>query len=399
MKIGEASGGLFADRIQDVPRSFIREILKVTTDKSMISFAGGLPNRHYFPVDQLRESTNRVFDSYATDCLQYSNSEGLPELRECIAKRYRIEQGIAIPPERILITNGSQQALDLIAKVTVNNTDPVIIEEPGYLGAIQALSLYRPRFVPVQVNDEGMDVSGLKKAVKEAPKLMYTVPNFQNPSGISYSEENRRCIADILQSCECVLVEDDPYGSLRFAGKPVGSFYHLAPEQTILLGSFSKTVVPGFRLGWVAAPEKLFDKLLIAKQASDLHTCNFTQYVLLDFLTNNDIETHLEKIRTAYGNQCRAMIAAIERDFPDNVSCTRPDGGMFLWGRLPEQMSSLALFDRAVEKKVAFVPGEPFYTRKTKTSTFRLNFSCTDVPVIEDGISRLAEAIMAMESG
>ena len=399
MKIGQSSTGLFADRIQDVPRSFIREILKVTTDKSMISFAGGLPNRQYFPVDQLRESANRVFEGYATDSLQYSNSEGLLELRERISERYRIEQGIVVPPERILITNGSQQALDLIAKVTVNDGDPVIIEEPGYLGAIQALSLYRPRFIPVKVDDDGMDLGGLKRAVQEAPKLIYTVPNFQNPSGISYSDDNRRLIAEILQSCECLLVEDDPYGSLRFKGEPAGSFHHLAPEQTILLGSFSKTVVPGFRLGWVAPPEKLFDKLLIAKQASDLHTCNFTQYVLLDFLTNNEIEAHLERIRTVYGNQCRAMIEAIEQDFPDYVDCTRPDGGMFLWGRLPEQMSSLALFDRAVAKKVAFVPGEPFYTRKTQTSTFRLNFSCTDEQVIEDGISRLAEAIVSMESG
>lgn len=397
MKTGDSSTGLFADRIQDVPRSFIREILKVTTDKSMISFAGGLPNRQYFPVEQLRESTNRVFDTYATDSLQYSNSEGLRELRECISERYRVEQKISVPPERILITNGSQQALDLIAKVTVNNGDPVLIEEPGYLGAIQALSLYRPRFIPVQVDDYGMDVSGLKSAISEAPKLLYTVPNFQNPSGISYSDENRRSIAETLQSSECVLIEDDPYGALRFEGEPVGSFHHLIPDQTILLGSFSKTVVPGFRLGWVAPPEKLFDKLLIAKQASDLHTCNFTQYVIVDFLTNNRVEDHLKKIRIAYGNQCRAMIEAIDKNFPDYVSCTRPDGGMFLWGRLPEKMSSLELFDRAVAKKVAFVPGEPFYTRQLQTSTFRLNFSCTDEQVIEDGISRLAEAIVSME--
>ena len=397
MNTVDSSRGLFADRIQDVPRSFIREILKVTTDKSMISFAGGLPNRQYFPVEQLKESTSRVFEKYATDSLQYSNSEGLRELRECISERYRIEQGILIPPERILITNGSQQALDLIAKVTVNSGDPVVIEEPGYLGAIQALSLYRPRFIPVQVDDAGMDVNGLTRAIKETPRLLYSVPNFQNPSGISYSDENRRQIADVLRRSQCLLVEDDPYGSLRFRGEPVGSFHHLIPEQTILLGSFSKTVVPGFRLGWVAPPEKLFDKLLIAKQASDLHTCNFTQYVIVDFLTNNNVEDHLNRIRIAYGNQCRTMIRAIERDFPDYVTCTRPDGGMFLWGRLPDNMSSLELFDRAVEKKVAFVPGEPFYTRQLQTSTFRLNFSCTDEKVIEDGVSRLSEAIVSME--
>jgi 2-aminoadipate transaminase len=390
--------GLFADRIQDVPRSFIREILKVTTDKSMISFAGGLPNRQYFPLDELKESTNRVFDRHNTDCLQYSNSEGLLELRECISQKYRDEQGLEIPAERILITNGSQQALDLIAKVTINDGDPVVIEEPGYLGAIQALSLYRPRFLPVKVHDEGMDVSSLEKVIKKNPKLMYTVPNFQNPSGISYSYENRSRIAEIITRSDCFLVEDDPYGALRFHGDPIKSFHHLAPDQTVLLGSFSKTVVPGFRIGWVAAPEKLCDKLLIAKQAADLHTCNFTQYVLVDFLTNNQIENHLKTIRAAYGSQCRAMLEAIERDFPDYVSCTSPHGGMFLWGRLPEKMSSLELFDRAVARKVVFVPGEPFYTRATRSSTFRLNFSCTDERVIDEGIGRLAEAIVSMES-
>ncbi len=390
--------GVFADRMQDVPRSFIREILKVTTDKSMISFAGGLPNRQYFPLEQLKESTNRVFDKRGTDCLQYSNSEGLLELRECISRRYKAEQGIDLPAERILITNGSQQALDLIAKVTINEGDPVVIEEPGYLGAIQALSLYRPRYLPIKVDAEGMDLSGLDGVISENPKMMYTVPNFQNPSGISYTHENRCRIIEIIRDSDCLLVEDDPYGSLRFQGEPVASFHHLAPEQTILLGSFSKTVVPGFRIGWVAAPEKIYDKLLIAKQAADLHTCNFTQFVLLDFLTNNEIDDHLDKIRTAYGNQCRAMIDAIERKFPDYVSCTRPSGGMFLWGNLPDTMSSLVLFEKAVRRKVVFVPGEPFYTRGTTSSAFRLNFSCTDEKVIEEGIDRLAEAIVSMES-
>ncbi|MGI9536470.1 MAG: PLP-dependent aminotransferase family protein [Desulfocapsaceae bacterium] len=390
--------GIFADRMQDVPRSFIREILKVTTDKSMISFAGGLPNRQYFPLDQLKESTNRVFDDRGTDCLQYSNSEGLLELRECISRRYKAEEGIEIPAERILITNGSQQALDLIAKVTINDGDPVVIEEPGYLGAIQALSLYRPHYLPVKVDDEGMDVSGLEMVINRNPKMMYTVPNFQNPSGISYSHENRCRIVEVIQDSDCLLIEDDPYGSLRFYGEPVESFHHLAPDQTILLGSFSKTVVPGFRIGWVAAPEKIYDKLLIAKQAADLHTCNFTQYVLLDFLTNNEIEEHLQKIRTAYGNQCRAMIESIEHNFPDYVTCTKPNGGMFLWGRLPDNMSSLVLFEKAVRKKVVFVPGEPFYTRETASSAFRLNFSCTDEKLIGEGIDRLAEAILSMES-
>ncbi len=388
--------GIFADRIRDVPRSFIREILKVTNDTSIISFAGGLPNRHYFPIAQLQESSARVFKTKGADCLQYSNSEGLWELRDYISQRYRSEQRIDIPAERILITNGSQQALDLIAKITLNDQDPVVIEEPGYLGAIQALSLYRPRYVPVRVDAEGMVLEELKRAIEHRPKMMYTVPNFQNPSGISYSGANRRSIAELIAGSNCLLVEDDPYGALRFAGAPADSFYHLLPEQAILLGSFSKTVVPGFRLGWVAAPERIFEKLLIAKQASDLHTCNFTQHILVDFLNHNAIEAHIDRIRSVYGAQCRTMIDAIAREFPASVTSTRPDGGMFLWVQLPEQLRALDLFEEAVQRKVVFVPGEPFYTRDIKTSALRLNFSCVDEQTINDGICRLAEAIAVL---
>jgi len=389
---------LFADRIQDVPRSFIREILKVTMDRSMISFAGGLPNREFFPIRELQEATNRVFEENGTDCLQYSNSEGLFELREFIAKRYKSEQNIEVDPEQILITNGSQQALDLIAKVTINEGDPVIIEEPGYLGAIQALSLYRPRYIPVGVHDEGMDIETLRTGVTSKPKMMYTVPNFQNPSGISYTHENRTRIAEIISGSGCLLIEDDPYGALRFKGEQVDSFYHLIGDQTILLGSFSKVVVPGFRLGWVVAPKRIFEKLIIAKQAADLHTCNFTQYVILNFLKNTAIDQHIQTIVGAYGSQCQAMIDCIENMFPDDVTCTRPAGGMFLWATLPDSMSAMELFDLAVERKVAFVPGEPFYTRQVRSSAFRLNFSCVDKKVIEEGIGRLAEAISVMRS-
>ncbi len=390
--------GIFADRIQDVPRSFIREILKVSNDKNIISFAGGLPNRKFFPIDQLQQSALRVFENKGSDCLQYSNSEGLYELRQYISRRYRREQGIDIIPERILITNGSQQALDLIAKVTLNDNDPVVIEEPGYLGAIQALSLYRPRYLSVAVDGEGMDLEGLAKAIIQRPKLIYTVPNFQNPSGISYSAANRRGVIGLLETADCLLIEDDPYGALRFSGTPARSFYHQLPDQTLLLGSFSKTVVPGFRLGWVAAPESLYEKLLIAKQASDLHTCNFTQHILMDFLDHNSLEDHLDTIRTAYGDQCRAMVKAIEREFPASVTCTRPEGGMFLWARLPDRLSALELFEEAVQRKVVFVPGEPFYTGRVRSSALRLNFSCVDEQLIDEGIGRLAEAIAALPS-
>ena len=255
---------IFSDRINDVPRSFIREILKVALEPDVISFAGGLPNRKFFPVEELRDATAKVFDSNGRDTFQYSKSEGYLELREFISRRYREKQNLDIPVDDILITNGSQQGLDLLGKTLLNDGDEVIIEEPGYLGAIQALSIYRPSFLPIPVSDDGMDVEKLSKVVKtRAAKLMYTVPNFQNPSGISYTEENRRTVAEILEGSKTVLIEDDPYGELRFSGKRKTSFKKLLPDNTILLGSFSKIVVPGFRLGWIVAGKHIMKKLIV----------------------------------------------------------------------------------------------------------------------------------------
>jgi 2-aminoadipate transaminase len=388
---------IFSDRINDVPRSFIREILEASLDADVISFAGGLPNRQFFPVDSLQAAANSVFEEQGAGCLQYSNSEGLIELRQFIADRYLQEQNIKVSADNILVTNGSQQALDLIAKITLNDGDQVVIEEPGYLGAIQALTFYRPEFMAVGVSETGMDCQQLDHSCKiGSPKLMYTVPNFQNPSGITYSEQNRKDIAEIVTGKPLLLVEDDPYGALRFSGKSVPSFYHLLPDQTLLLGSFSKVIVPGFRLGWVVAPDAVFDKLLIAKQAADLHTCNFTQYIIYRFLQDNDLDEHVKTINKVYGRQCRAMLDAIDANFPEEVTYTRPEGGMFLWGVLPNQLSAMELFERAVKKQVVFVPGDPFYTTRQQTSTFRLNFSCVDETLAQEGIVRLGEAIKEM---
>lgn len=387
---------IFADRITDVPRSFIREILKVALDKSVISFAGGLPNRELFPVNELIESTHRVFDIYGSDTFQYSNSEGYIKLREYIAGKYKTE-GIEISPENILITNGAQQGLDLIGKALVNEGDGLIIEEPGYLGAIQAFTLYRPRFVPVTLHDDGMDLDQIKKAISQNNiKLMYTVPNFQNPSGITYSLTNREGIADLIDNKNVFVIEDDPYKELRFTGARMPSFKKLLPDKTIMLGSFSKTVVPGFRIGWIAAPDSIFEKLLIAKQASDLHSCQFTQYIVYQYLTSNDINAHIKKVSDAYGKQCRSMLEGIKDYFPHDVSTTTPEGGMFLWATLPDGMSALSLFELAVKEKVIFVPGDPFYINRRNVNTLRLNFSCVDAETIKVGLKRLGEAISTL---
>lgn len=388
---------LFADRITDVPRSFIREILKIALDPNIISFAGGLPNRELFPVQELTAATNEVFTIYGSDIFQYSNSEGFFKLREYIAGNYH-KKGLAIAPENILITNGAQQGLDLLGKVLVNEGDDVIIEEPGYLGAIQAFSLYKPRFAPVPVGEQGMDVTQLQARVAEGRnKLIYSVPNFQNPSGITYTTENREQIADIIDHKGIFMIEDDPYGDLRFSGTPKPSFKHYLPDQTILLGSFSKIVVPGFRIGWIAAPDKIFEKLLIAKQAADLHTCHFTQYIIYQYLMKNDMDAHIRKVIQAYGEQCQGMLEGIDAYFPVGVQSTRPEGGMFLWVTLPFNLSAMDLFNLAVKEQVVFVPGDPFYVNKKGVNTLRLNFSCVDCDTIQTGIRRLGDAIRQLQ--
>lgn len=390
---------LFSDRITDVPRSFIREILKVALDPSVISFAGGLPNRELFPVDEIRAATDTVFKLHGRDIFQYGNSEGFVQLREYLAERYRQKRNLDISASDILITSGSQQGLDLLGKIFLNDGDGMIIEEPGYLGAIQAFSIYQPKFVSIPVSDQGIDTQKLRQVVAcEQPKLMYTVPNFQNPSGISYSQATRNEVAKIIGGTQTILIEDDAYGELRFTGQSQQCLKELIPDNTVLLGSFSKTVIPGFRLGWIVAPKAIMEKLIIAKQATDLHTSHFTQSILYHYLKENDVDRHIDTIRKAYGNLCQAMINSIERHFPTGVACTRPEGGMFLWAELPEGTTSLELFDLAVKENVIFVPGDPFYVKQTGTRTLRLNFSCVDEATIENGIEKLGTAIRKLTS-
>lgn len=383
---------LFSDRMADVPRSFIREILKDALMPGTISFAGGLPNGALFPVKEIQAATNTAFEIHGKDLFQYSASEGFLPLREWIARRYK-SKGLDIPVEHILITSGSQQGLDLLGKTLLNDGDGLIIEEPGYLGAIQAFALCRPRFLPVPVSESGMDTGALRAVLQtEQPKLMYTVPNFQNPSGITYPESNRQALADMLRGTNTLLIEDDPYGDLRFTKRPQPSFKTYLPDQSILLGSFSKIIVPGFRLGWIVAPEALMQKLVIAKQASDLHTNQLAQCVVHQYLCDNDVDLHIAKIVSAYSTQKEVMRNSILRHFPKAITSTNPEGGMFLWLTLPEQIAAMDLFKLAIQDRVVFVPGDPFYIQKQKVNTLRLNYSCSDVATIEIGMSRLAKA-------
>jgi 2-aminoadipate transaminase len=387
----------FATRMGQVKKSFIREILKVTENPQIISFAGGLPNPETFPVEEIKNACIKVLDTDGKTALQYSTTEGYLPLREFIAQRYFQRKNFKISPDNIQITNGSQQALDLIGKAFLNKGDHVIIEKPAYLGAIQALSIYEPVFHTVTLNEDGIDAAMLKDTLDKYPvKLFYSVPNFQNPSGISYSEEKRKQIAEILKNYDTIFIEDDPYGELRFSGTDKSSLKSLKADNIILLGTFSKTVAPAFRLGWLCADSDIMEKIIIAKQAADLHTNYFSQRVVHQHLIDNPLDEHIIRISKLYKAQCEAMISAIKKYFPKEVNYTRPEGGMFLWATLPGNICALKLFDIAIEEKVAFVPGDPFYIDEDNVNTLRLNYSCENKKTIEEGIKRLGKAIKKM---
>jgi 2-aminoadipate transaminase len=383
---------LFADRMSKVPRSFVREILKVTEDSDIISFGGGLPNPDSFPHSEIAEAASEVLKYESSEALQYSTTEGYKPLREYIAQRY-LKDGLKVDADEILITNGSQQGLDLVGKVFLNRDDGVIVERPTYLAAIQAFGMYEPRFRSVKLMDDGPDTSALEGLLKQGDsKIFYCVPNFQNPSGISYSEEKRREVARIILENDAVLVEDNPYGEIRFMGTDLPPIKKFLPDS-VLLGSFSKVVAPGIRLGWVVAGEEVMDKLVTAKQASDLHSNYLSQRMVHRFLTEYDVEEHLNKIRGMYRRQRDVMVHSIDEYFPEGVTCTKPEGGMFLWVTLPEGVSSMELFDLAIKENVAFVPGEAFYADDPEINTMRLNFSNSDEKNIVEGIKRLSNAL------
>ncbi|MGZ7118320.1 MAG: aminotransferase-like domain-containing protein [Methanobacterium sp.] len=383
---------LFADRMKNVHKSFIREILKVTEEPDVISFAGGLPNPKSFPVKEINGAVTKVLSRNGDEVLQYSTTEGYLPLRKYIAERY-LKKGLKVDPDEILITNGSQQGIDLISKVFLNKGDEVLVENPTYLAAIQSFGLFEPQFKSVTLLEDGVDVNALRRMIdKNKIKLFYSVTNFQNPTGITYSGQKRKEIAKILKDELTIFVEDDPYGEIRFLGEelsPVKAYL----DNSVLLGSFSKIVSPGMRLGWIVASSEIMEKIIIAKQASDLHSNYFTQRVVYQYLTHNNVDEHIEKIKKMYRNQRNLMVSMIEEYFPENVKYTKPEGGMFLWVTLPEELSSMDLFELAIKENVAFVPGKAFFTDGSGDNTLRLNFSNSDEEKIKEGIKRLGKAI------
>ena len=381
---------LLSDGIKATPPSFVRGILKAASDPEVIPFAGGLPNPISFPQEALLESMERVVKTYGSSVFQYSVTAGLPELRQYIADRYNRIFGLALTVDHVIITTGSQQALDLIGKVLLDKGDGVIVEKPTYLAAIQAFSMQQPVFYPVDLTEEGMAPEQLEAALQNPVKFIYAIPDFQNPTGLTYSAGNRERIRGILKDRGVVLVEDDPYGDLRFEGERLPYIGVGKLPGSILLGTFSKTVTPGMRTGFIISENReLLKYISVAKEAGDLHTNIFSQYVIWDYVKNHDLDQHIAKIRTLYRQQAQAMMDAMEQYFPPEVKYTRPEGGMFLWATLPEGVSAMSLFPKALEKKVAFVPGDPFYTDMKNLRTMRLNYTNADCETIREGIRRL----------
>ena len=388
---------LFSDGIKNTPPSFVRGILKAASDPEIISFAGGLPNPISFPKEELLESMQRVVHEIGALAFQYASTPGLWELRQYICQRYNQKFHLDLTPDHILITTGSQQALDLIGKIFLNKNDGVIVEKPTYLAAIQAFSMHEPTFYSVELENDGLNLDQLKEALNNQVKFIYTIPDFQNPTGFTYSQEKREQIYELLKDKKIALIEDDPYGELRFEGEHLPYIGMNRLPYSIVLGSFSKIITPGMRIGYIITKNKeLHQALSIAKEASDLHTNIFSQYVIYDYLMHNDIEKHIDKIKSLYKKQAQAMISAMEKYFPQNVQYTKPQGGMFCWVTLPPNVSAMELFEKALEMKVAFVPGNPFFVDAKDANTLRLNFTNVDCDTIEEGIRRIGDLLKEM---
>jgi 2-aminoadipate transaminase len=396
----------YAQRTQRMTSSAIRELLKLTEDPEVISFAGGLPAPDVFPVDEFSAACSQVLKEWGALALQYGSTEGYMPLREMIA-RHTSRYGISITPQNILITSGSQQALDLIGKVFINPGDRILVEEPTYLGALQAWNAYGAEYVTVPMDENGMITDELESALRCGVKFIYVLPNFQNPTGVTLSQERRQQLIEIADRYGVPIIEDDPYGQLRYEGENLPSIVSMDNEfrrngnneyrgNVIYLSTFSKTLAPGLRLAWVVAPTQVIRKLVQAKQGADLHTATFNQIVAYEVGRGGFLDRHIWLIRRVYGERRNIMLDAMEELFPPGVQWTKPKGGLFLWGMLPKGMDTTEVFKIAVARKVAFVPGTSFFALGGGENTMRLNFSYSNPDQIQIGIERLGNVLKEM---
>lgn len=377
-----------------VPESFLDELFRVSAVPGVISFAGGLPGSVHIDLEGIRDAARAVFAGEGRMALQYSTTDGYLPLREFIADRYRRRLGLPAMPDEIQIVNGSQQCLDLVAKIFLDPGDAVGMERPGYLGAIEAFSLYEPVFHAVPLAGDGPDLDVLARVVREhAPKFFYGIPNSQNPSGQTYSEEKRRGVAEIFEGTETIFYEDDAFGDLFFDGKPRLPVKRYLSGQGIMSGSFSKIVAPGMRIGWIYAPEPILREFNVAKQAADLHSNFLCQVILHRYLSTHDLDAHVTRVSAIYGRQCRLMCDLLDDLMPPGAGHTTPEGGMFLTATLPGGVSSMDVFREGVREGVAVLPGVPFYVDGGGEDVIRLNFSAVGEEEIEEGVRRLARVV------
>ncbi|MCK6625081.1 MAG: PLP-dependent aminotransferase family protein [Anaerolineae bacterium] len=390
----------YAQRTQRMTSSAIRELLKVTEQPDMISFAGGLPAPEIFPVEEMAVAADRVLRDFGPQALQYSTTEGYRPLREWVAQH--TAPGLTISPDNILITSGSQQALDLLGKIFINPGDRLVVEAPTYMGALQAFDAYEAEYIAVPSDEQGMITATLEPALQVSPKLIYTMPTFQNPTGVTLTLERRQQLVDLAQRYGVPIIEDDAYGELRFEGEPIPKILEVGGSglsegdyngSVIYLSTFSKTLAPGLRLAWIVAPLEVIRKLVQAKQGADLHSATFNQMIAYEAVRDGFLQRHLPVIRRVYRERREVMLAALAEHFPPEAHWTHPDGGLFLWVTLPPGISGVALLPAALAAHVAFVPGEPMFPNGGGENTLRLNFSNATPAQIREGIARLGRVL------
>lgn len=388
--------GVLARRMEELKASEIRELLKVTEQEEMISLAGGLPAPETFPVPELAAAVSRLLAEHGPAAMQYSTTEGYQPLRAKIAARMNASMKTTFSADDLLITNGSQQGLDLTGKIFLDEGDEVLCESPTYLGAVNALRAYSPRFVEVATDDDGMIAEDLEAKLVgcRRPKLIYVVPDFQNPTGRSWSLERRQALLEIAARWRVPVIEDAPYREVRFAGEPVPTLAALDRYGIVVhLGTFSKIFAPGMRLGWLATTSGLREKYVLVKQGADLHTSTFTQMAVDTYLESNDIDAAIVRIRRLYRSRRDAMVAALEREMPEGATFTRPEGGLFCWLQLPGDVDAREVLAAALKRGVAAVPGGSFFPNGGHENTMRLNFSNMSEERIAEGIRRLGVVI------
>jgi len=385
---------LFSERVKDLKASEVRELLKLTSKHEVISLAGGLPSPKSFPMEDIFRISQSVLLNSGEDALQYTTTEGYIELRKFLASRERSVSVLATE-ENILVTSGSQQALEMVAKTFINPGDKVIVESPSYLGGLSAFKLYQSKFETVPLEEDGADLDKLRKIMErsdEKPKLFYTVPTFQNPSGITYSKEKRKELAEIAYEYDLLLLEDNPYEKLRFSGDGIKSLKAYAPENTIYTSTFSKILSPGFRVAWICAPKEIVDKLIIVKQATDLCSNSYVQYITYQLLLRGLIDRHIPWTAAIYKEKRDIMIESMEEYFPDEATWVTPEGGMFMWVTFPENVNTKKIFPEALKENVAYVHGGAFYI-EGGYNHMRLSFAYETNERIVEGIKRLGNVL------